>query len=387
MDLMVRLGMTFLRIFFISILFSTTVFAQSNKALNFGIRHGFEGTRAMGMGNAFTAVADDNTAIFYNPAGLSQLEKGESNWFIKLDADPEIKDFYDEIDTASKQTDSASALTNAIQKRYGDTFSLRLPSLGVLWARPNWGISFIPLDLSIDMGLNRAVGPGVNLTAIQDSTLAFSYNWKIKKWQNAGSFNVGVTTKLIYRVNVDEIVDIATIDQSDGEIFDKNDAKEGMTLDADVGFLWKGPWQSFNPSASLVVRNIGDYGYFSNLKLVGDQTGAPQKLHRVIDLGYAMDLPSWWIWSSKVSFDIRDMLHPNWNYIKGTHLGVEFMWQVASWFRGGWRAGLNQGYWTAGFTGEFGFFKLDLASYGEEIGVQGTRNENRRVMMTMSLDF
>ena len=32
------------------------------------------GARAMGMGNAFTALSDDATAIYYNPAGLTLLE-------------------------------------------------------------------------------------------------------------------------------------------------------------------------------------------------------------------------------------------------------------------------------------------------------------------------
>ena len=362
----------------------------SAQSLYSGIRRGFEGTRANGMGGAFTAVADDNTAIFYNPAGISQLEDGESNWFIKLDADPEIQDFYSEIDEADDETDDmtdeVTDISNTIQSRYGSHYSVRAPSLGFMWARPSWGMAFIPVDLSIDMGLHRSVGPSVNLTAIQDSTFAFTKNWKIKKWHKHGTFNVGVTAKAIYRLNVDEIVDVATIALSD-KIFDIEDAKEGMTVDADVGFLWKGPWQSYNPSAALVIKNIGDYGYFANFGLIGEGTGKPENLHRTIDFGYAMDLPSWWVWSSKVAFDVRDVLHPNWNLQKGFHLGVEFIWEVASWFRGGWRAGLNQGYWTAGFTGEFGIFKLDLASYGEEVGIEEAKIENRRFMMTMSLDF
>ncbi|HEY4643792.1 MAG TPA: hypothetical protein VIH68_03655, partial [Bacteroidota bacterium] len=35
------------------------------------------GARALGMGNAFTAVADDYTAIFWHPAGLAQLYHNE----------------------------------------------------------------------------------------------------------------------------------------------------------------------------------------------------------------------------------------------------------------------------------------------------------------------
>jgi len=45
------------------------------------------GARAQALGGAFTAVADDHTALFYNPAGLGQMEKTQlyvslthSNW-------------------------------------------------------------------------------------------------------------------------------------------------------------------------------------------------------------------------------------------------------------------------------------------------------------------
>lgn len=366
-----------------AVLLTQNLWAQS---LYFGIRRGFEGTRANGMGGAFTAVADDNTAIFYNPAGLGQLEKGESNWFLKADIDPEIFDFTDELGTALDQSDKEQAITDVIKSKYGSHYSFRGPSLGWLWARPNWGLAVIPIDLSIDMGLHRSVGPSVNVTAIQDTTVALTKNWKIKKWQKNGSFNLGVTAKAIYRMNVDEVVDIASIALTE-EVFDSDQANEGFTVDADVGFLWVGPWKSYNPSAGIVIRNIGDYGYLTNLEIIGEGTGDPEKLNRVIDIGYAMDLPSWWIWSSKMAFDIRDMLHPNWSFKKGIHLGAEFMWEVSSWFRGGWRAGINQGYWTAGFTGEFGIFKLDLASYGEEVGIDSSPIENRRYMMTMSLDF
>ncbi|MCB0377054.1 MAG: hypothetical protein KDD33_01050 [Bdellovibrionales bacterium] len=376
--------MTFFRCLLMALLFSSSAYAES---LYFGIRRGFEGTRAVGMGNAFVAVADDNTAIFYNPAGLSQLQKGESNWFLKADLDPDFLDLMDEVDKAGNdKTNEVQQITDLLAKNYGKHYSLRLPSLGFLWARPSWGLAIIPTDLSIDMRIDKSVGPAINLVAIQDTTIAFTKNWKINKWKDKGAFSVGVTGKLIYRMNVDELVSVANIALND-EVFNEKNAKEGMTLDADVGFLWKGPWERWNPSAGIVIRNIGDYGYFSNLKLIGDQTGSPQRLNRVIDIGSSIELPDWWIWSSKLAFDIRDMLHPNWNLMKGLHMGIEFQWKVFSWWRGGWRAGLNQGYPTLGFTGEFGIFKLDLATYGEDVGIADQRIQNRRYMTTMSLDF
>lgn len=38
------------------------------------------GARALGMGSAYTAVADDSTAAFWNPAGLALLEKSEASF-------------------------------------------------------------------------------------------------------------------------------------------------------------------------------------------------------------------------------------------------------------------------------------------------------------------
>ncbi|HAL87456.1 MAG TPA: aromatic hydrocarbon degradation protein, partial [Deferribacteraceae bacterium] len=33
-----------------------------------------QGAKALGMGGAFAAQADDPTAVYYNPAGITQLE-------------------------------------------------------------------------------------------------------------------------------------------------------------------------------------------------------------------------------------------------------------------------------------------------------------------------
>src|SRR5690554_2893241 len=42
------------------------------------------GARALGMGGAFIAVADDATAASWNPGGLTQLERPEVSWVLKL---------------------------------------------------------------------------------------------------------------------------------------------------------------------------------------------------------------------------------------------------------------------------------------------------------------
>lgn len=61
------------------------VFPAANTGANF-LKIGV-GARAIGMGSAYTAVADDATAIYWNPAGLSRLSKRElsfmhSEWLL-----------------------------------------------------------------------------------------------------------------------------------------------------------------------------------------------------------------------------------------------------------------------------------------------------------------
>jgi len=51
-------------------LFAEDASGQAGAYLKMGV-----GARALGMGGAFTAVADDGTAAFWNPAGLVQLDK------------------------------------------------------------------------------------------------------------------------------------------------------------------------------------------------------------------------------------------------------------------------------------------------------------------------
>lgn len=49
-----------------------------------GIRNFFQGAAAIAQGNAFTAQADDPTAVFYNPAGMTQLHGVQQSFGVQF---------------------------------------------------------------------------------------------------------------------------------------------------------------------------------------------------------------------------------------------------------------------------------------------------------------
>src|SRR5438105_3541167 len=57
----------------------TTVLAQTNSEINAGVQFNFSnpGARSLGFAGAFIALADDATAAYTNPAGLTNLSKPE----------------------------------------------------------------------------------------------------------------------------------------------------------------------------------------------------------------------------------------------------------------------------------------------------------------------
>jgi hypothetical protein len=370
--------------------------ALAVKSLDFTIHQEYVSTRAMGMGNAFVAVADDHSAMFYNPALLALREDGQLRMFIRASTDVESLDLMDEIKAvqAKPKDEQNQAYSDLIVSHYGDNFHYRVPTIGGVWVRPKWGIAFIPADMSLDIGVHRQVGPMLNINLYLDSTLAYAYSDKI----NVGRRHLltwGATAKLIHRVYVGEALSaVALADGSD--IFDTALAQEGLGADLDLGSYWKPPvpksgffkfLKYMKPSFGLVGRNLFDYGFKRNFHFIDPNSSEPPKLQRRFDFGTKFDLPNFWVFDPKLAFDIRDMGHDNWTYKKGSHVGAEFAWKMYNWWKGTWSAGLNQGYWTLGFGAKMAFFQLEAVSYGEEVGTESVPQENRRYMLELALDF
>lgn len=121
--------------------------------------------------------------------------------------------------------------------------------------------------------------------------------------------------------------------------------------------------------------------------MLDKNSSEPTKLKRRLDFGSKWELPDFWVFDPHLGVDIRDVLHPNWTFKKGLHVGAELFWTMFSWWKGYWSVGMNQGYFTYGLGARLGWFTLDIASWGDEVGSESDPIESRRYMLELSLEF
>ncbi|MCB0368419.1 MAG: hypothetical protein KDD45_03020 [Bdellovibrionales bacterium] len=368
--------------------------------VSYGIHHQYISPRALGMGDAFVAVANDYTALYYNPAGLAFRDEGELNLSFGLGASSNFKSFADEVSTASStqgsETDKQNAMFGVIQKQYGKTFSARVVAPNGVYVGKGWGIGFIPADLSVELTPNQPVS--VNATVYLDTTLSFGWADTIKDIDNA-KVAWGITGKVVNRGFFSKSIDAIEL-VADSNLVQSSDLKEGYFLDADIGMLYRphidddGSLLSFlrlaRPTFGAVVRNVIDSDAIGSLKLFNKDATSdnkPEKLTRVLDIGSRWEYPSVWIFGGRGTLDIKDIMHPAFNLRKGLHVGFEFDWSMYSWWKGQYRVGLSQGYLTAGLSALFTWFNLDLVTYADDVGTYNTPKENRVYAVQFNMNF
>jgi hypothetical protein len=370
-----------------------------DSGVSYTIHHQYVAPRALGMGDAFVAVANDYNALFYNPAGLARREDGELNLYIDAAGSAAFgtasKDFKDASDTQGTESEKLSAEVTAIEKYYGKAFSVRLAPANAILVRPHWGIGIIPADVSAEMTMHQNVGPAINLTVYADTTLAYGYGDDFHGME-AGRLSWGFTGKLVNRGYFSRTVTAIEV-AANPSMISAQDLREGYTVDGDLGFLFTphlpadgilSTLRLARPTFGAVIRNVGETGFKNTFKLINkEKTEEPEKLYRVLDVGTKWEYPSAWIFGGRGVLDIRDIGHPAWNWRKGTHAGFEFDWAVSSWWRGNYRFGLNQGYLSAGVSAMFTIFNIDVVTYSEDVGTFTQPVENRMYMVRLNLNF
>ncbi|MCM2354595.1 MAG: hypothetical protein NDI63_13340 [Pseudobdellovibrio sp.] len=224
-------------------LLSATQVAFAGNSLSTKIHNQYISLRAMGMGNAYTAVADDYTLLFYNPAGFAKKKNNEIQFSIvgagaAKDTMPFAKDVKDASDTQGSDTDKANAISAVLDKYAGKTMGGRVQAAEMFWIRKHWGFGLVPVDLSLDVTVDKQLGPTVDLNVIKDSTLAIGGGAEVNK-----ELSWGVTIKGTHRLQVSEKL-IAVQLATEPDLVDADRASEGFAVDGDIGLLYSPSWFS-----------------------------------------------------------------------------------------------------------------------------------------------
>ena len=151
------------------------------------------GTKAMGMGGAFTAVADDITAAFYNPGSLSRIE---GNQFLTTYSDWLVGSKYSWIGLGIKVSNDDYIALSVTSLNYGEEEVTTISSPD--GTGEMWDASDIALSLSYSRNLTDRFSIGGSVKYIQqriwnESASAFAADIGLLYKTQVEGLNIGMS--------------------------------------------------------------------------------------------------------------------------------------------------------------------------------------------------
>jgi hypothetical protein len=324
--------------------------------------------RALGMGNAYTAIVDNDDSLFYNPAGLGRVEG--INWnIVDLYVGANGEDVYDTYQGFGDTSTGTAAFANNVKSLFGKSIWIGGGGKSALTV-PYFGVAAYD-GLTASAYLSNPAFPNMNINFINDygfaAGVAFDIVPKIitmgfvgKKITRIGSaFPIGVST----------LANLSSTQLQD----DLNNRGTGYGVDYGVNFMIPAP---IKPTFSFVWKNLG---YTTFTKDYGAVAPPMIKDEMIAGFGCLIDLPGLDI---RPAFDFKYMNRPEEQLGKKLHFGIEFDFPILE-----LRAGFHQGYYTAGAGIDLGVLKIDAATYGVELGEYPGQHEDRRYIIEGSLEL
>jgi hypothetical protein len=355
---------------FISLLVTTALSAEEYNRM-------YRGYRPMGMGGAFTAVSDDENAVFYNPAGLNRIKPGEGKIAVlnpQLVLNTSAMNVISKI--KGKMTENPiDTLTPYIGQNMNATFVPSMP----YWTRHNFELALLLPSLNNSTTLRRNIAVQALENAVIDSGLMVGFAHGFLQ----DRLSIGADVKFLVRGAAFVPFDAVQLYTKKAIAF-KDVGGYGFGVDGDIGALY-----TFNkigavvPSVGLTINNIGATKFPTHFG--SNKMAVPEKfrLQRSVGLGSKFEMPSAWHFSKWiVAFDINNIGQSG-SMFKKVHLGTE-AW-LFNFF--GLRGGINQGYFTFGLSLAVPVVQIDFFTYGEELGQSAGTKGDRRVGVQLTFGW
>ena len=334
-----------------------------------------ESIRARGMGNAFTAAANDEMLLFYNPAALRSVYYNmyEVVGFNTTTNENTIN--------LGKSSSSFSTIGSLAGKKIYNEANLGL--LSHVNSRFGWSLFSNGL---LDIQVRNPIIPYLETKAYVQTGLAGGMAWSFLDYQ----LDLGLGVKLVQRSGIDtklHIFDEAIIefteDTKTTKLQKKFVSKAAFAPDAGVIYHFDS-YHNMEPKVALSLQNIGGL----------DFEGAG-KVPMTMNIGVSTE-SEFNGFDMILAADYRDLADSQGMVSKGNimterniKIGVEFGWQKL--FNGhhliSIRAGRNGPYNSVGWSLNLFGFKVDFAKYSEEIGGYSGELEDKRTSLQVSLIF
>ena len=334
-----------------------------------------ESIRARGMGNAFTAAANDEMLLFYNPAALRSVYY---NMYEVVGFNTTINENTINLGKSSSGFSSIGSLAG--KKIYNEV------NLGLLsHVNSRFGWSFFSNGL-IDIQVRNPIIPYLETKSYVQTGLAGGMAWSFLDFQ----LDLGLGVKLVQRSGIDtklHIFDEAIIefteDQKTTKLQKKFVSKAAFAPDAGLIYHFDS-YHNMEPKVAFSLQNIGGL----------DFEGAG-KVPMTMNIGVSTE-SEFNGFDMILAADYRDLADSQEMISKGNimserniKIGVEFGWQKL--FNGhhliSFRAGRNGPYNSVGWSMNLFGFKVDFAKYSEEIGGYAGELEDKRTSLQVSLIF
>ena len=160
----------------------------------------------------------------------------------------------------------------------------------------------------------------------------------------------------------------------------------GLGYDFDLGTTFKPHWKlgDFQYELAFAINNILNGQYKNVSHPISGWTSDPFQSARSYNLGVSATHDHFWFFKSiLLSLELTDLgNNPNGSIYRCVHMGSEFKWKILA-----ARAGISQGYLTAGFGIDLIFLNLNIATYAEELGLNPGVMEDRRYAAQLGFEI
>jgi hypothetical protein len=382
------------------------------------IPEAFVPVRPYAMGGAFTAVANDENAIWTNPAGIARIRKARSRSVVHSIKFPNL--------IVGANTSGQTFYKGLQEKGDGETVDALAEKAEELSDNPLWAVTSASPMMMMDLGgMPAAVGAFTHVTvkAVVDkespdqadtqiisdtggfTSLAFT--------NKSNRFNVGVQLRYIGRYAYEDTVPLATLaDSKEMQTVFKENSNKSAAIAADAGFMWtladfwfptlgvsilnipQGCRENYlNPYSKLREKVCGTVfqGSFGNEDALStvDPTdirfgvSITPRIHRKMALRIGLDIHHFHYASGDSNYGYAGI-----PFLKTTHAGVELIFGnpiLPAPFS--ISMGANQGFYTMGASLRLTYFSLDFATFGKDVSNTDSPEEDRRVMGGISSIF